>query len=218
MSARTARIGSLTIEYDSSVLEPRAWTARQSEWAAELLAVAPPGPVLELCSGAGHIGLLAILHAPTRRLVMVDASPSANAFAHRNAINAGLSDRVELREGYMDAEGIVDPGERFAVIIADPPYVASGEIGRFPSDPTLAIDGGADGMDVAFLCLEMIDRHLADGGHAVVQLGTAQQIDLVQQRIGDPGRRLRLRVVEERAYPGPSGGVLVRIDRSGLPI
>ena len=50
----------LRIEYDEHVLAPRPWTAAQSRWAAELIRVAPPGPVLEVCSGAGHIGLLAV--------------------------------------------------------------------------------------------------------------------------------------------------------------
>ena len=57
---RTIAFGPLTIAYDALVLEPRQWTTIQSEWARELLATAPPGPVLELCTGAGHIGLLAV--------------------------------------------------------------------------------------------------------------------------------------------------------------
>ena len=43
--------GGLRIAYDSRVLEPRPWTAAQSEWAAEILQAAPGGDVLELCSG-----------------------------------------------------------------------------------------------------------------------------------------------------------------------
>ena len=214
----TVQIGALTIAYDTSVLEPRPWTARQSEWAADLLAVAPAGRMLELCAGAGQIGLLALLNAPDRQLVCVDANSSACNYARHNAAAAGLGGRVEVREGYMDAAGVMGAAERFAVILADPPWVTSAETSRWPSDPTLAIDGGPAGMDVAFLCLEMIDRYLADGGHAVMQLGTAQQIDLVRQRIDDPTRRLGLRVVDQREYPGDSGGVLVRIDRAGMAI
>ena len=69
--ARFVDFGGLRIEYDARVLAPRAWTAAQSRWAAELIRTAPPGPVLELCAGAGHIGLLAVTLAP-RPLVCVD--------------------------------------------------------------------------------------------------------------------------------------------------
>ena len=74
----------LRIEYDDRVLAPRPWTAAQSRWAAELIRMAPPGPVLELCSGAGHIGLLAVTLAP-RSLVCVDADAAACRYLRRNA-------------------------------------------------------------------------------------------------------------------------------------
>ncbi|MBI2244007.1 MAG: methyltransferase, partial [Nocardioides sp.] len=56
----TMGFGPLRITFDGRVLRPRPWTAAQSEWAAEILADAPAGPVLELCAGAGQIGLLAV--------------------------------------------------------------------------------------------------------------------------------------------------------------
>ena len=56
---RTTRFGPLDIEYDERVLEPRAWTLAQSEWAAQLLTGAGDEPLLELCAGAGQIGLAA---------------------------------------------------------------------------------------------------------------------------------------------------------------
>ena len=70
----TMTFGSLTIGYDEQVLEPRPWVLLQSQWARELLEDAPPGPVLELCTGAGHIGLVAVV-GNDRTLVAVDANP-----------------------------------------------------------------------------------------------------------------------------------------------
>ena len=66
MTVRTAEYGPLSIAYDHRVLEPRPWTAAQSRWVSALLESAPPGPVLEICSGAGHIGLLAVHEHPGR--------------------------------------------------------------------------------------------------------------------------------------------------------
>jgi len=159
----------LRIEYDERVLTPRPWTAAQSRWAAELIRLAPPGPVLELCAGAGHIGLLAVSLSP-RTLVCVDADPTACSFLRRNAALAGV--RVDVREGRMDE--VLEPDEEFAVIIADPPWVPSGEVTRFPGDPTTAIDGGLDGLALARSCLDVIDEHLVVAGSAVVQIGPRQ--------------------------------------------
>jgi methylase of polypeptide subunit release factors len=191
----------LRIEYDDRVLAPRPWTAAQSRWAAELIGTAPPGPVLELCSGAGHIGLLAVTLSP-RPLVCVDADPAACAFLRRNAALAGVE--VDLREGRMDE--VLAPGERFAVVVADPPWVPTAEVSRFPEDPVTAIDGGADGLDLVRSCLDVIDRHLVVGGSAVLQVGPLEQAGRVADLVAAyPG----LRVAGVRGY---ERGTLLQLD------
>ena len=204
IATRTMRFGSLQIRYDDRVLEPRPWTTAQSAWAAELIEQAPAGDVLELCTGAGHIGLLAIAGSD-RRLVAVDASPTAAEHAADNAAAAGLAGQVEVRLGQLDE--VLDADERFAVVIADPPWVPRAETGRFPQDPLLAIDGGDDGLDVARLCLEVISHHLVPGGAAVLQLGTLEQVSALGDRVAEGGV---LRTGEVRKH---DGGVLVRLDR-----
>lgn len=199
--SRTIDFGPLTIEYDDRLLVPRPWTVQQSEWAAELIAAAPAGPVLELCSGAGHIGLLAVTLAP-RPLVCVDVSPLACAYARANARAAGLDDLVEVREGRLDAALAAE--ERFAVVIADPPWVRTADIGRFPEDPVLAIDGGADGIDLARACLEVAADHLLPGGDVVLQIGNREQVD----RLADADHALRLVEVRDGER-----GVLARFTR-----
>ena len=194
--------GSLRIAFDDRVLRPRAWTADQSRWAADLLPSAPAGPVLELCTGAGQIGLLAVV-ASDRRLVCVDLSPVACEFARRNADAAGMADRVEVREGSMDA--VLGDDERFALVVADPPWVRRTEVGRYPEDPLLAIDGGDDGLDVARLCIEVARRHLLPGGSLVLQIGTLDQVERLRGELDGSD----LHVVEVREC---ERGVLVRLD------
>lgn len=197
---RVASLGGLDISYDDRVLQPRPWTAAQSAWAAVLLETAPPGPVLELCTGAGHIGLLAIL-ANDRRLVAVDADPVACDYARRNADAAGLSDRVEVRQAAL--EEALAPGELFPVAIADPPWVPSARTGDHPDDPLFAIDGGTDGLAVARRCLAVARDHLVPGGVLLLQLGTATQVaDLLEVVDGSL-------VVEEVRRPAPNGVVVL---------
>lgn len=168
------RFAELSIEYDDRVLEPRPWTQVQSAWAAELAQAADPGTLLELCSGAGHIGLLAAFLS-RRDLVAVDVDPTACSFMRLNAEAAGLSHRVEVREARLQDALAAD--ERFVVAVADPPWVTSGAIDRFPDDPALAIDGGPDGLQVALACVAACRDHLSAAGSLLVQLGDADQAD-----------------------------------------
>jgi len=192
----------LTIAFDSRVLRPRSWTAEQSRWAARLLPGLPPGPVLELCSGAGQIGLAAVRRTD-RSLVCVDADPAAMDFARLNAHEAGLVASVEFRLGGIDE--VLRPEEVFSLIIADPPWVTSAEVPRYPEDPRSAIDGGDDGLAVARLCLREIEEHLGAGG-ALLQLGSIDQVTALLS-LGNGS----LRRTEVRQYDG--GGV-ARLERA----
>jgi len=197
---RIARLGSLHIAYDDRVLRPRPWTAAQADWAAELLAVAAPGPVLELCTGAGHIGLLAIL-GNERRLIAVDADPVACDYARRNAAGAGLADRVEVRQAVL--EEALAPEEQFPVIIADPPWVPSARTADHPDDPVRAIDGGDDGLVIARRCVEVARTHLAPRGAMLLQLGSVAQATELTHVLEFP-----LRITEVR-QPSPTGVVVL---------
>lgn len=198
-----AILGGLEISYDHRVLEPRPWTQAQAAWAAELLDTAPPGPVLELCTGAGHIGLLAIV-GNDRRLVAVDADPVACGYARRNAAAAGLGDRVEVRNAPL--ESALHADEAFPVVIADPPWVPTDRTTDHPDDPPFAIDGGVDGLSVARRCLDVAARHLAPGGAMLLQLGNAAQVAALATALGAAYPSL---TVDEVRQPVPNGVVVL---------
>jgi methylase of polypeptide subunit release factors len=194
--------GHLTIRFDDRLLRPREWTAAQSVWAAELVRRCPPGPVLELCAGAGQIGLLAVSLEP-RPLVCVDLNPAAPGHIRANAAAAGLATSVEVRTALLE-DALADD-ERFALVIADPPWVRRTDVGRFPDDPVLAIDGGEDGLDLARSCLNVAARHLVPGGSVLLQLGSREQVTALEADLP-----AELEVRELRAF---ERGVLVRFDR-----
>ena len=201
--------GHLTIEFDDRVLRPRPWTELQSAWASELLRQLPPGDVLEVCAGAGHIGLLAVA-GTSRHLVQVDADETACAFARANAARAAASGTgwtVDVRHGWM--EDALQPEERFALVIADPPWVRTDETSAHPDDPVSAIDGGDDGLDAVRTCLAVIGRHLASEGSAVLQVGDVAQAGAVAAYV-DAQPELGLRAVANRTA---DGGALVLLAR-----
>lgn len=200
--------GDLSVRFDDRVLRPRPWTLAQSLWAATLAGESPHGPLLELCAGVGHIGLhLASLVG--RDLVQVDADAVACEHARFNAGTAGLAVRVDVRHGAIDEA--VGAEERFALVLADPPWVPSDDTTRYPDDPVTAIDGGPDGLDLARTCLEVMDRHLCTGGAGVLQLGTEKQAARLRTYLKSqaaPG----LRLVEVRSIAG-ANGVLARLSK-----
>ncbi len=179
---RQTIFGGLTIDYDDTVLEPRAWTVLQSDWAVELAGSAPKGPMLELCCGAGHIGL-EVIRRSTRDLLQVDVCESACGFARHNAASAGLADRVEIR--CIDLAELTASTERYPVVLADPPYLPTDEVSTFPADPLRAIDGGPDGLALLRRCVEVIDVVLHEHGVALVQVAGAAQASEVAPLLPD---------------------------------
>ena len=199
--------GGLSIAHDHQVISPRPWTTAPSYWAADLLRQAPPGPVLELCAGVGHIGLLAVAETD-RDLVLVDADKTACDFALENAAAARPDGGYDVRHGRVDE--VLAADEQFAGVIADPPWVRTEDTDRFPDDPLTAIDGGPDGLQIAWTCLAVAAEHVVDTGWLLLQLGSMVQAGAVQARLAEqPG--LRFLHMETRDYG--EHGVLVHLAR-----
>lgn len=164
-------IEGLPIRWDARLLRPRPWTAAQGRWAAELAEDAPPGPILELCSGAGHIGLVAA-RLSGRQLVQVDREPAAAVHARVNADAWGVATDVRT----ASVEEALAEGEVFPIVVVDPPWLTSEQLTDFPEDPPGAVDGGADGMAALRACMRVAFEHLADRGAVVLQAGHPDQV------------------------------------------
>lgn len=206
-SRQTIRFGPIDVDFDARILVPRPWTLAQSEWAAEL-AGGSGGPILELCAGAGHIGLAAAVLAD-RDLVQVDRDPVAVEYAAFNARRAGWAARVEIRRASLEVS--LRPDESFGLILADPPYLPSHSTSRWPDDPLMAIDGGSDGLDLIRVCLRIGSTHLGEGGTMLLQVAGRPQADRVGALVASmPEARLRVHEIreidDERA--------VIRLDRS----
>ena len=201
--------GGLAVAFDDRVLKPREWTVLQSDWARELLPTLPDGDVLELCAGVGHIGLRAVLGSH-RRLLMVDKSGVACRYAGLNAQHARLSRQVDIRCG--DMERCLGPEERFALVIADPPWVPSDGCAEHPDDPLHAIDGGADGLELIRTALRVTGAHLLPGGSALLQVAGVDQVAAVERAV-DRDAALDLEAVGHRIG---EGGAVVHLRRRSL--
>ena len=203
--------GPLTIHFDERVLRPRPWTLAQAQWGSELARTAGDGSIVELCAGVGHIGLAMARECADqgrpRALILVDADPHACHLARINASEALLPATTQVRHGRIDTA--IQPDERFAVMLADPPWVPSEQTGLYPADPLSAIDGGdADGLDLARECVRVIGLHLASSGSSILQVGTTQQAAAIAQHVDDNGD-LGLSVAEIRDVVDANGVLLL---------
>lgn len=218
MPVETLTFGPLVVTFDEGVLRPRPWTLLQACWAADLAPDLSPGPVLELCSGAGHIGQAAAA-LTGRPLVQVDADPHACALAVANAAANGLGASVEVRCGELDAT--VRAGERYPLVLADPPYLSRDEVEDWPEDPVHAIDGGHDGLDLLRRCLVVAGAHVEPGGVVLLQALGGDQLDQLATEIGAAGLELvEVRAADERravALLRPAPAHAVRRDDRLLP-
>jgi ribosomal protein L3 glutamine methyltransferase len=128
--------------------------------------------VLDLCTGGGSLAILAARVFSTARIEAVDVSPGALEVAERNLEEHGLRDRVALKQGDLFAPL---KGERFDLILANPPYVDAGTISRFPpeyaAEPMVAHAGGADGLDIVRRILSEAPKHLTAGGALICEVG-----------------------------------------------
>lgn len=203
--------GPLTIHFDELVLRPRPWTLAQSLWGSELAASAHSGSILELCAGVGQIGLAMARGCADqdqpRSLVLVDADRHACDLAEINVAEARLPRSTQVRHGRVDA--VLEPDERFAIIVADPPWVPSDQTDTYPDDPLSAIDGGeADGLGLARTCVQVIGAHLAFGGSSILQLGTVQQAEAIRDHVTQ-SPQLGLKAGEARDVAGANGVLLL---------
>src|ERR1700726_2529541 len=132
--------------------------------------------VLDLCTGSGCLAILASRSFPNARIDAVDISRGALEVAARNVAEYGLEDRVKLYRG--DLFGPIG-GERYDLIISNPPYVDAEGMAALPrecrAEPRLALDGGADGLDIIRRILKDARRHLTSEGGLLCEVGRGRQ-------------------------------------------
>ena len=132
--------------------------------------------VLDLGVGSGVLLGAIMLERSASFGVGVDRSLGAARTARDNFAALGVANRTHVICGdWGRAFGI-----GFDLVLANPPYVASGDIGALSAevrdhDPVRALDGGADGLDAYRAILGDLGRLLAPRGIAVLELGDGQE-------------------------------------------
>ena len=133
--------------------------------------------VLDLCTGSCCLAILAANTFHNATITAADISSDALDVARINLKEHDLSDRIELYQGdLLDAV----KGQKFDLIITNPPYVATEEVNAFPPEyahePRLAHEGGKDGFDLVREIIKQAPKHLNQGGGLLCEIGIGREI------------------------------------------
>lgn len=163
------------------------------------LAVCPAGPavILDLCAGSGAVACALAAKRPALSVWAVELSAEAVSWARRNVARLGLGERVQVLEGDLTAAlaGLGLDG-RCDLVVANPPYIARLALPGLPEEvrgfePTLALDGGEDGLAVIRRILADAPAFLRGGGRLLLEVGH------------DHGDRLRAHLAGDPRYGAP---------------
>jgi release factor glutamine methyltransferase len=137
--------------------------------------------VVDFGTGTGCLLLALLSELPNASGIGIDIAAGAVATARANAAALGLAGRAEFRVGSWDIriDGLAD------VILANPPYIPTSEIGRLPAevaafDPRVALDGGADGLSAYRPLGAAIRGLLGPAAKAYIEIGAGQGLQVAR--------------------------------------
>lgn len=163
----------LDLEVAPHTLIPRPDTELLVEAALELLP-ATPARVLDLGTGSGAIALALASERPSWKVTAVDRVIEAVALAERNRQRLQLNNATVLSSHWFSALA----GQRFQLIISNPPYIASADPhlaqGDVRFEPASALVAGPDGLDDLRLIVAQAPEHLEAGGWLMLEHGYDQ--------------------------------------------
>ena len=169
---------SMRFDVSPSTFDPRPDTetvvAAATEWAR---VHRPSARILDLGTGTGCLLITCLSELPQTTGIGIDISAEAVKVATANADRHGLGGRGRfcLADFASDLTG----HGLFDLILSNPPYIPSANIGSLDADvrhfdPLTALDGGPDGLDCWRVLCPQIEILLADEGMAFVEIGAGQ--------------------------------------------
>jgi ribosomal protein L3 glutamine methyltransferase len=159
---------------DERVLVPRSPIAEMIERQFAPWLTIEPERILDLCTGSGCIGIACAFAFPDAEVDLADIDDGAIQVAQRNIARHGVEAEVAAIRSdlFEELEGT------YELIVSNPPYVPTAEWAalapEYQREPRLALDAGADGMDLVARILEEAPDYLSENGLLVCEIGGSQ--------------------------------------------
>jgi release factor glutamine methyltransferase len=164
----------LDFEITPEVLIPRPETELLVETAIQWLLSHPQcRRVADIGTGSGCIAISIATNIPNSRVTAVDISEAALEVAQKNAAKYALADQIR----FIHANLLNLPPSTFDLICANLPYIPTGTLHQldiFGREPTLALDGGMDGLYLIRDLIQDIPQYLAPGGLVLIEIEANQ--------------------------------------------
>ena len=169
---------------DEHVLVPRQDTETLVEEALKLLKEKENPSILDMCTGSGCILISLLLEKPGSTGTGADLSPEALEVAKRNAETLQAADRAAFVHSNLFSADYFQKkdgkeGQKYDMLISNPPYIPSGEIDGLMEevrlhDPRMALDGKEDGLYFYREITKNAGEYLVPGGWLLYEIGHSQ--------------------------------------------
>jgi release factor glutamine methyltransferase len=167
----------MEFEITPDVLIPRPETELLVEKAISWLQAFPaPRNVADIGTGSGAIAVSLAVRAPDAAILATDISPEALDVARRNSRKYGVEDRIHFVQCDL-FPARTEPNQRLDLICANLPYIPSETLyglSVFGREPSLALDGGKDGLDPVRRLLSLAPDWLAPNGRLLLEIESTQ--------------------------------------------
>ena len=156
---------------------------------------------LDMCTGSGAIGVSIAVYVAGVRVTAADISAGALEVAKINAVQNGVEDRVDFKQGNLFE--CIEETEKFDMIASNPPYISKAEVEELMTDvkdfePRLALDGGEDGLYFYRKIIPEAAKCLNPGGVLIFEIGHDQGA-AVSEMLNESGDFKEIRVLKDLA-------------------
>ena len=159
---------------DENVLIPRQDTEILVEKAIDYIRAENIKNAIDLCTGSGAIGISVARNSDVEKVLLIDISEGALDVAKRNIEDNYMEDKVSVLKSNLFDEAIKS-NIKTDMILSNPPYIKSKEMASLDAnvkyEPSLALDGGATGMDFYEKIVEQAKQVLNNNGLLIFEIG-----------------------------------------------
>lgn len=159
---------------DENVLIPRQDTEILVEKAIDYIRAENIKNAIDLCTGSGAIGISVARNSDVEKVLLIDISEGALDVAKRNIEDNYMEDKVSVLKSNLLDEAIKS-NIKTDMILSNPPYIKSKDMASLDAnvkyEPSLALDGGATGMDFYEKIVEQAKQVLNNNGLLIFEIG-----------------------------------------------